>query len=126
MTPKRIFLAVTGLLIAALAGSAAWFRARVPPDCDDPRTVAVVEQVLTSRDHLPATTTLTAIRTVAGAFVALRFVCQAQLTGFDPQSLPEGVPVPDIVQYTTRLTPDRRRLEVTVDLQPQMIWEKVQ
>ena len=91
---KAIILGSLAILLAALAASAAWFRARLPPDCADPRTIALVRQSLTTHYHLPATTTLENIRTVAGGWLALRFVCTADLGGFDPHELPQGMPLP--------------------------------
>ncbi len=123
---KAILLGSLAILLAALAASAAWFRARLPPDCTDPRTTSLVHQSLTTRDHLPPTTTLENIRTNAGGWLALRFVCTADLGGFDPHALPQGMPLPGQVHYTSQLTPDRGRHEVTVDLQPLLTWEKVQ
>jgi hypothetical protein len=123
---RAILLGSLALLLAALAASAAWFRARLPPDCADPRTVALVRQSLTAHDRLPSATTLDNIRTVAGGWLALRFVCTADLGGFDPHELPQGTPLPGQVHYTSRLTPDRSRHEVTVELQPLLIWEKAQ
>ena len=58
--------------------------------------------------------------------LAFRFVCEAQLAGFDPNALPPGTPVPGSVHYISRLTPDRQRHEVTVSIQPLLIWEQVQ
>jgi hypothetical protein len=124
--PKAVMLISLAILIAALAASAAWFRTGLPPNCADPRTVALVHQSLTARFHLPAAATLENIRTVAGGWLALRFVCTADLAGFDPHELPPGTPLPGQLHYTSRLTPDRSRHEVTVELQPLMIWEKVQ
>jgi hypothetical protein len=123
---KPIVLGGLAILIALLAASAAWFRARLPPGCTDPRTVALVRQSLTTHDHLPAATTLENIRTVAGGWLALRFVCTAGLAGFDPHELPRGAPIPGQVRYTSRLTADLSRHEVTVDLQPLLIWEQAQ
>jgi hypothetical protein len=123
---KPIVLGGLAILIAMLAASAAWFRARLPPGCTDPRTVALVRQSLSTHYHLPPATTLENIRTLAGGWLALRFVCTADLAGFDPHDLPQGTPLPGQVHYTSRLTPDQRSHEVTVDLQPLLIWEKVQ
>ncbi|HEY3846940.1 MAG TPA: hypothetical protein VGL95_07485 [Acetobacteraceae bacterium] len=123
---KAVILGSLAILLAALAASAAWFRARLPPGCTDPRTVALVRQSLTTRYHLPPSTTLDDIRTVAGGWLALRFVCTADLAGFDPHELPQGMPLPGQVHYTSRLTPDRSRHEVTVELQPLLIWEPAQ
>lgn len=122
---KAIILALSVTLLAALAWSAVYFRARVPPDCTDPRTLSLVRQSLTNH-HLPAGTRLDNIRTVAGGFLALRFVCEADLTGFEQGDLPAGMPLPGQVRYTSRLTPDRARHEVTVTIQPLLIWEKAQ
>jgi hypothetical protein len=123
---KAIVLGSLVLLLAALAASAVWFHAHRPPNCTDPRTVALVRQSLTTRYHLPAAATLDNIRNVAGGWLALRFVCTADLAGFDPHELPQGTPLPGQVHYTSRLTADRSRHEVTVELQPLLIWEKVQ
>jgi hypothetical protein len=123
---KPILLAGLAILLAALAGSAAWFHANLPPNCTDPRTIALVRQSLTTRYHLPPGTTLENIRTVAGGWVALRFVCTAGVAGFDPHELPQGTPLPGQVHFTSRLTPDHSRHEVTVELQPLLMWEKVQ
>lgn len=120
---KAIAFGSLAILLGAVVGSVAWFRARLPPDCTDPRTVALVRQSLTTHYHLPPGATLDNIRTVAGRWVALRFVCTADLTGFDPHELPRGMPLPGRVHYTSRLTSDRARHEVTVDLHPLLIWE---
>jgi hypothetical protein len=123
---KAILLGSLAILLTALAASAAWFRAGLPPNCSDPRTVALVRQSLTTRYHLPQATTLDGIRTVAGGWLALRFVCTADVAGFDPHALPPGTPIPGQVHYTSQLTPDRSRHEVTVALQPLLIWEQAQ
>ncbi len=123
---KAIVFGCLAILLVALAASAAWFRAHLPPGCTDPRTVALVRRSLATRYRLPPATTLDNIRTVAGGWLALRFVCTADLAGFDPHDLPPGTPLPGQVRYTSRLTPDRSRHEVTVDLQPLLIWEKAQ
>jgi len=123
---KAVILGSLAILLAALAASAAWFRAGLPPTCTDPRTVALVRQSLTGHYHLPPATTLDNVRTVAGGWLAIRFVCTADLAGFDPHALPEGTPLPGQVHFTSRLTPDRSRHEVTVQLQPLMIWEQAQ
>jgi hypothetical protein len=123
---KAILLGSLAVLLAAVAASAAWFHSRLPPGCADPRTVALVRQSLTAHYRLPAATTLDNVRTVAGGWMALRFVCTADLTGFDPHELPQGMPLPGQVHYISRLTPDQRRHEVTVELQPLLIWEHAQ
>jgi hypothetical protein len=123
---KAILLGSLAVLLAAVAASAAWFHSRLPPGCADPRTVALVRQSLNTRYRLPAAATLADIRTVAGGWVALRFVCTADLAGFDPHELPQGMPIPGQVHFTSRLTPDQRRHQVTVELQPLLIWENAQ
>jgi hypothetical protein len=123
---KTVLPATLAFLFVAVAASALWFHARMPPNCTDPATIALVRQSLIARDHLPAGTTLDNIRTVAGGLIALRFVCQAQLGGFDPHTLPPGMPLSGLVTYTSQWATGRRRLEVTVELQPLMKWEKVQ
>ena len=120
---KAIALVLAAALLAAMAWFAAYFHARVPPDCSDPRTLLLVGQSLT-RHHLPATTRLTNIRTVAGGMIALRFVCEATVTGFNESDLPPGMPLPGQVHYTSRLTPDGARHEVSVTIEPLLIWEK--
>ena len=123
---KAIVLTSLAILLAALAGSVAWFRARVPPGCADQRTIALVRQSLITHDHLPPATTLADIRTVAGGWLALRFVCTAEIAGVEPHDLPPGMPLPGQVRYTSRLSPDGNRHDVTVDLQPLLTWEKAQ
>ena len=124
--PKAILFGSLAILFAAVVASAAWFHARVPPGCTDPGTVALVRQSLATHYHLPPATTLANIRTTAGGWLALRFVCTADLTGFDPHALPPGTSIPGQVHYSSRLTPDRRRHEVTVALQPLLIWEQAE
>ncbi|HVC59864.1 MAG TPA: hypothetical protein VND19_05805 [Acetobacteraceae bacterium] len=123
---KAIVAGSLAVLLAALAASAAWFRARLPPNCSDPRTVALVRQSLTTRYQLPPGTTLDNIRTIAGGWLALRFVCTADLSGFEPHDLPPGMPLPGQVRYTSRLAPDRSRHDVTVELRPLLIWKNAQ
>ena len=120
---KAIVLAILAIILAALGASAAWFRARLPPGCADPRTIALVHQSLVTRYHLPPATTLGNIRTIAGGWLAFRFVCRADLAGFTRDDLSPGTPVPDHVRYTSQLTPDRRGQEVSVAVVPLLIWE---
>jgi hypothetical protein len=120
---KAILFGGLAILVLALTASAAWFRAHLPPNCTDPRTLALVRRSLTTRYQLPPATTLVNIRTVAGGWLALRFVCAADLAGFDPHALAPGAPIPGQIRYTSRLTPDRSRHEVTVELHPVMVWE---
>jgi hypothetical protein len=104
-----------------------WLRIHVvPPDCDDPDTLALVRQNLTGRLKLPPGVTLENIRTLAGGYVAFRFVCEASLGGIDRNALPDGTTVPGSVHYVSQLTADRQRHEVTVSIQPALIWERVQ
>ena len=71
------------ILLAAVAAFAAWFHAGVPPGCTDPRTLALVRQTF-PRHHLPPSTRLEIIRTVAGGPLALRFVCKADADRLRP------------------------------------------
>ncbi|HUB13338.1 MAG TPA: hypothetical protein VMB34_15420 [Acetobacteraceae bacterium] len=123
---KRIVFACLAILLSAVVATLWWFHTRLPPNCTDPGTIALVRQSLIANDDLPATVTLEDIRTVAGGFVALRFVCQAEVGGFDPHHLPPGMPLPGFVHYTSRLTPDRTQHEVSVQLEPLLKWVKVQ
>ena len=104
-----------------------WLRTHVvPPDCEDPDTLALVHQSLTGRFKLPASVAIDTVRTLAGGYVAFRFVCEAHIAGIDANALPPGSPVPGSVHYISRLTPDRQRHEVTVSIQPLMKWERIQ
>lgn len=116
-------LAVGALVLAALLASAAWFLPRVPPNCTDARTLALVQQALLGHFGLPPSTTLTNIRTVAGGILALRFVCHADLMGFDRASLPPG-PVPRAVDYSSELGDGRQR--VTTAIAPALTWQRVE
>src|ERR1700685_3903112 len=98
--PTAVLLISLAILLSALVASAAWFRAGLPPTCADPRTVALVRQSLITHNHLPAAITLDNIRTVAGGWLALRFVCTAELASFDPHALPEGTPIPGQIHFT--------------------------
>ena len=123
---KAIVVGSLAILLSAVVASVIWFHARMPPNCTDPRTIALVRRSLTAHYHLPPNTTLDHIHTIAGGFVALQFVCAATPGGFDPHELPQGMPIPGEVHYTSRLTPDRSRHQVTVELQPLLSWEPVQ
>jgi hypothetical protein len=113
------------LVFAAL--TVIWLRLHVvPPDCDDPKTLALVRRSLTERFKVPASATIENIQTHAGGYVAFRFACEADLRGIDPNVLPPGSPVPGSVYYVSRLTDGGRRHEVTVSIQPLLILEKVQ
>jgi hypothetical protein len=104
-----------------------WLRIHVvPPDCEDPATLALLRRSLTGRFQMPASVTIENIQTHAGGYVAFRFACEADLRGIDPSDLPPGSPVPGSVYYVSRLTDGGRRHEVTVSIQPLLILEKVQ
>ena len=119
-------LAVSFILLFA-AVTVIWLRTHVvPPDCYDPDTLALVRQSLTERFKLPASVTIENIQTVAGGYVAFRFVCEAGLGGIDRNALPEGSAIPGSVRYVSQLTGDRRTHEVTVSIQPVLMWERVQ
>jgi len=123
---KPVIFFTIALLLSAVAATVLWFHARLPPNCTDPGTIALVRRSLIAHDHLPPSTRLDDIRTVAGGPVALRFVCEALVGGVDPHALPPGTPLPGVVHYTSQLTPDRRRHEVTVNLEPLLKWMPVQ
>lgn len=76
--------------------------------------------------NLPETTRLTDIRTIAGGYIAFRFVCEAGLSGFTRAQLPPGSVVPGQVRYVSQLTNDRRQHQVTVRIEPLMILEQVE
>ncbi|HTW72418.1 MAG TPA: hypothetical protein VME47_21235 [Acetobacteraceae bacterium] len=123
---KLILFLFLGLLVSATAAIVLWFHARRPPNCTNPDTIALVRHSLIADDHLPPSTTLEDIRTIAGGPIAFRFVCEAFVAGVDPNALPPGTPLPGAVHYTSELTPDGRRHEVTVDLEPILKWMPVQ
>jgi hypothetical protein len=115
------------VLLLFMSCCVVWLRTHVvPPDCDDPDTLALVRQSLTGRFGVPASVTIENIRTIAGGYVAFRFVCEASLGGIDRCALPEGSAMPGSVRYDSQLTADRQTHEVTVSIQPLLIWERVQ
>lgn len=124
----RLVLAVgAAAIILCTTGIVIWLRINVvPPDCGDPRTLALVRQSLLNRFKLPAGVTMENIRTLAGGYVAFRFSCQATLDNIDRNALPPGTPIPGFVYYISRLTPDHKRHEVTVRIEPLLIMEKVE
>jgi hypothetical protein len=124
----RLALALTAAALAAFAtGCVIWLRINiVPPDCADPDTLALVRRSLTGRFQLPQSVTIENIQTLAGGYVAFRFVCEASLGGIDAHALPPGTDIPGSVHYVSRLTPDHRRHEVSVGIQPELIWERLQ
>ena len=66
-----------------------WLRINVvPPDCEDPETLALVRRSLTGRFNLPASVAIENIQTHAGGYLAFRFACEADLRGIDPHDLP--------------------------------------
>jgi len=121
--PAGIIFVVAVLLACA---ATYYHRTTTPPDCTDPRTLALVHASLTGRFKLPDTTRLQGIRTVAGGYLAFRYVCDAQLTGFDRNALPPGTPIPGTVRYVSHLTDAGQRHEVTVRIAPIMILEQVE
>jgi hypothetical protein len=122
----RLALALAALTIFAFtAGCVIWLRINiVPPNCSDPDTLALVRRSLTGRFKLPLSVTIENIQTLAGGYVAFRFVCEAGLGGIDPHALPAGTVVPGSVHYVSRLTADRQGHEVSVSIQPILIWER--
>jgi hypothetical protein len=119
-------IVASGILLFA-AATIVWLRTHiVPPDCSDPDTLTLVRQSMTGRFKLPQSVTIENIQTLAGGYVAFRFVCEASLRGIDPHHLPPGAFVPGIVHYVSRLTADHQTHEVSVSLQPVLIWERKQ
>ena len=124
---RRTGLVLAGVVLLAGIGAVVVHLRRtvVPPGCRDPRTLALVRQALTGRDHLPETVRLENITVEAGGPLAFRFVCTATLGGLAHVRLPPG-PIPGSVRYITRLTGPGRRLQVTVTVQPLLRWIPVQ
>jgi hypothetical protein len=92
----RLVLAIaTCAGVALVAVIATWLRTHVvPPDCEDPMTLAQVHRKLTDRLKLPLSVTLDNIRTHAGGYFAFRFACEADLHGINPGELPPGTAIP--------------------------------
>jgi hypothetical protein len=121
--PAATIVAMSGLLTCA---AMYYHRVVTPPDCTDPRTLALVHGSLTGHFKLPDSVRLEHIRTVAGGYIAFRYVCEAQVAGFDRYALPPGTMIPGTVHYVSRLTDARRRHEVTVRIAPILILEPVE
>jgi hypothetical protein len=122
---RWLALAAAALVLGATAGVIIHVRRHVvPPNCRDPRTLALVQQSLTNHFHLPESTRIDHIRMIAGGWLAFRFVCVADIE-VDPAELPPG-PKPGFVNYTSQLTNAGRRQEVTVSVSPLLIWVPVQ
>jgi hypothetical protein len=68
----RLALALGAFAILATGATAViWLRIHVvPPDCEDPETLALVRQSLTGRFGLPASVSIENIETHAGGYVA--------------------------------------------------------
>jgi hypothetical protein len=114
-------------LFSFVAGCVVWLRLHVvPPDCEDPDTLALVRRSLTGRFGLPESVTIETIETLAGGYLGFRFVCEASLGGIDPHDLAPGSSVPGIVHYVSQLTADRQHHEVSVSIHPALIWERQQ
>jgi hypothetical protein len=129
---RRPLLRVTLALGACIAVAFAtvvviWLRIHVvPPDCEDPETLALVRRSLTGRFKVPVSVRFENIQTHAGGYLAFRFACEADLRGIDPNDLPPGSPVPGSVSYVSRLTDGGQRHEVTVSVAPLLKLERVQ
>jgi hypothetical protein len=119
---RRLLLAAAAVMAAGFAGSCLWFISRVPPGCDDPRTLALVRQALTERYHFPPNLPLDPVRTLAGGILAVRFVCEASFGEIARDALPPG-PVSRGVSYTSSVSDNRHH--VVISLTPELIWEKV-
>ena len=124
----RLALAIAACAVLVFATACVvWLRTHiVPPDCSDPGTLALVRRSLTGRFKLPPSVTIENIQTLAGGYVGFRFVCEASLGGIDRNALPPGTEVPGIVHYVSRLTADHQGHEVSVSIQPLLIWERMQ
>lgn len=129
---RRPLLRLTLALGACIAVASAtvvviWLRIHVvPPDCEDPETLALVRRSLVGRFKVPASVRFENIQTHAGGYLAFRFACEADLRGIDPNDLPPGSPVPGSVSYVSRLTDGGQRHEVTVSVAPLLKLERVQ
>jgi hypothetical protein len=121
--PLGIICVVVALLVRA---AVYYHRTVTPPDCTDPRTLALVHDSLTGHFRLPDTTELQGIQTVAGGYLAFRYVCGARLTGFDPHTLPPGAFIPGTVRYVSHFADEGQRHEVTVRIAPVMIYVQVE
>jgi hypothetical protein len=131
--PRRrpVLRAALGLGGCAILASATigviWLRTQVvPPDCQDPETLALLRRSLTGRFKLPANVRIENIQTHAGGYLAFRFACEADLRGIDPHDLPPDTAIPGSVTYVSRLTGGGQRHEVTVSVQPLLKLERVQ
>ena len=113
------------LLLLIAGGTVTYHRRYTPPDCTDPRTLALVHHSLVDHFHLPDKTRLEMIHTVAGGYIAFRFVCTAIPTNFTREELPPGTVVPQGVRYTSQLTPDGSQHEVIVHIIPHLLLEPV-
>jgi len=115
------------VLLMSAAGIGIYLRASVvPPDCEDPATLALVRHQLLDLFHLPPSVIFDNIQTHAGGYFAFRFACEASLGGIDAHDLPPGTPIPGSVTYVSRLTQGGSHHEVTVRVYPLLILEKVQ
>lgn len=125
----RRSVAILGMAVPVCAGFGAfagYMRHNVPPDCRDPRTLALVHASLTGHFGLPAGVRVAGIKMLAGGPLAFRFVCQADLAGIAKTvRLRSGVR-PGFVHYTSRLRDNRRVQDVTVEVIPRMMWQEVQ
>ncbi len=113
-------------LLTGIGAIVAYVRLNVvPPDCRDSRTLALVHASLMRRFGLPVTTRVENIHMLAGGPLAFRFVCEADLAGFDAAAPLPG-PKPGFVRYTSQLADNGRFHEVTVEVLPLLSWEAVQ
>ena len=126
MPRRRLAWSVTAFLLGALL---AWLfvylrRNVVPPGCRDVRTIALVRQSLIGHFGFPQAVRVENVHEVAGGPLAFRFVCEADLAGFDPASLGRRY-VPGFVRYTSQLAASGQRHEVTVEVLPLLMWQDV-
>jgi len=120
--PVAIICVTLGLLAR---GAVYYHRTITPPDCTDPRTLALVHDSLTGHFKLPDTAGLEMIRTLRGAYLVFRYLCKVWLTGFDGHVLPSRTTIPGWAGYVSHLTDGGRRHEVPVLSAHLMILEQV-
>jgi len=124
---RLVLSLTTSALLLVTVAIAIWVRLNVvPPNCRSPATLALVQQSLLGHFKLPPGVTIDNIRTLAGGYLAFRFACEASLDNIDRNALPPGSVVPGFVYYISQLTPDHRRHEVSVRIEPLLIMERVQ
>jgi hypothetical protein len=109
--PRHLALASA---LALAGGSAAVVvhlrRHVVPPGCHDPRTLAQLAARLPAGEHVAR------IHVIAGGPLAFRFICEAELEGARALT----------ARYTSQLIDRGTRHQVTVAINPVLVWAQVQ